>query len=332
MPSGNYTYNFSCDIPDKCPSSYNSIYGHIRYELKVILDYGNKIEEILKESFHVIKPFDLRPQTPVLKIPVDTEVFEPKCFCECWKTPLCLYVNLPQGGYVPGETISVYARLINDGNIPLKSISISFNQVVTYTSKIPRILTLTERFSMVQNLICLAGNEPLREFLERIPIPSVPPSCETDCTILKITYEIEASVDQVKGKRGVVVRIPILIGTIPIDLGSFSEEYGSNKSEPSEIFGDAKPSAVISSSSVESLTKEIQSRQPPEIILSTHGGATSFQEASFMPSANLNKEKHKLNKDISGFKPKYLYYEVNEDIEMSPTTMEITKEITIAST
>ena len=52
-----------------------------------------------------------------------------------------------------------------------------------------------------------------------------------------------------------------------------------------------------------------------------------------MSSTNLNKkDKNGLNKDVSGFKPKYLYYELNEDIEMTPTTMEITKEITIAST
>ncbi|XP_055852174.1 arrestin domain-containing protein 5-like isoform X2 [Episyrphus balteatus] len=331
VAAGNYAYNFSCNIPEKCPSSYNSMCGHIRYQMTVILDYGNKTEEILKESFHVIKQLDLRPQSSTLKLPVDMEVFESKCFYECWKTPLCLYVNLPQGGFVPGETISVYARLINDGKIPLKSISISLNQVVTFTSKTPRQQTLSERYNMVQNLSSLAGNAPLREFLERIPIPSVPPSTQENCTTLRINYEVEVSVDHVKGKREVVARIPIVIGTIPIDADG-SPKNNNDRIQVEVSDPKAFATSIISSCSMESLNTKSDSRTPDEVILNANA-STSFQEASFMSSTNLNKkDKNALNKDVSGFKPKYLYYELNEDIEMTPTTMEITKEITIAST
>lgn len=68
LQPGIHTYNFSCRIPNNCPSSFEGAYGHIRYVIKVVLLRPWQRDLTFNKAFTVLKVLDLNYETPLVKV------------------------------------------------------------------------------------------------------------------------------------------------------------------------------------------------------------------------------------------------------------------------
>lgn len=59
IPAGDYEYPFHFRLPDHCPSSFEGEYGHIRYEIKAVVDRAFKFDQEKKIAVRVMAPLNL---------------------------------------------------------------------------------------------------------------------------------------------------------------------------------------------------------------------------------------------------------------------------------
>lgn len=56
---GNYDYPFTFRVPDNCPSSFEGVFGRIRYKVKAVVDRAFKFDQEKKVAIRVWVPLDL---------------------------------------------------------------------------------------------------------------------------------------------------------------------------------------------------------------------------------------------------------------------------------
>lgn len=56
---GKHELPFQCQIPANCPSSFEGTYGHVRYEIKIVVDRAFKIDQEKKKNICVIASLNL---------------------------------------------------------------------------------------------------------------------------------------------------------------------------------------------------------------------------------------------------------------------------------
>lgn len=59
LQPGKHEFPFTFPLPVNCPSSFEGEYGHIRYEMKVVVDRAFKFDQEKKIALRVIAPLDL---------------------------------------------------------------------------------------------------------------------------------------------------------------------------------------------------------------------------------------------------------------------------------
>lgn len=64
---GHYDYPFVFQIPGNCPSTYEGEYGHVRYEIKIVVDKAFQFDQKKTVELRVIAPLDLN-QNPYCKV------------------------------------------------------------------------------------------------------------------------------------------------------------------------------------------------------------------------------------------------------------------------
>lgn len=58
MP-GTYNYNFECMLPPGLPTSVEGRYGHVRYNIRVVIDRPLWSDKQFKVPFTVIRPVNI---------------------------------------------------------------------------------------------------------------------------------------------------------------------------------------------------------------------------------------------------------------------------------
>ncbi|KAI8434432.1 hypothetical protein MSG28_012466 [Choristoneura fumiferana] len=92
--SHEHEFPFTFPLPDNCPSSFEGEYGHIRYQLKVVVDRAFKFDQEKKISLR----------------------FEDSYCCCCTSSGVCeTFVKLPKAGYCPGQVIPIEVKVSPDG-------------------------------------------------------------------------------------------------------------------------------------------------------------------------------------------------------------------------
>jgi len=68
IQAGVHNYNFACQLPYQCPSSFEGRHGCIRYIVKVLLIRPWKYDQAYTKGFTVLKMLDLNFDTPQLRV------------------------------------------------------------------------------------------------------------------------------------------------------------------------------------------------------------------------------------------------------------------------
>ncbi|KAH8374749.1 arrestin domain-containing protein 3 [Drosophila serrata] len=217
IEAGIHTYNFTCQIPTECPSSFEGLHGRVRYMTNVTLVRPWKFDQSYTRCFTVLKVMDLNFDSPLLRVPAHSETTKTYCCWPCKSDPLSLQLTLPQTGFVPGQSIPLSVLVTNESHIPVEQLLMTFVMLVTCHSKPPSMPNSTSERLVVNTV---KGDSVQRNckklFSYEIRVPATPPTCFNLCGIIQIAYQVEVEA-QVKGcHHNEVVSIPVTIGSVPL--------------------------------------------------------------------------------------------------------------------
>lgn len=74
-------FSFECPIPVNCPSSFEDSDGHIRYQIKIVVDRAFKLDQEKMALFRIVAPVDLNliPSVRVSTRDMLVNVIQEKC-------------------------------------------------------------------------------------------------------------------------------------------------------------------------------------------------------------------------------------------------------------
>jgi hypothetical protein len=169
-----------------------------------------------KTAFTVIKQLDLNYENPTLTIPLKMDISKTYCCWICKTKPLLLSASIPQSGYVPGEQVIVFVEVRNDSRFDVIDVVVSLIKIVKYNSQIPKSKTKEEILIEKEVRYGLIKKESRKTFHQRLIVPPVPPSNSSYCRLLNVSYEVEIRCNVVKYSSDPFIRLPIVIGTVPL--------------------------------------------------------------------------------------------------------------------
>jgi Arrestin (or S-antigen), N-terminal domain/Arrestin (or S-antigen), C-terminal domain len=216
LSSGLHKFNFACQLPIQLPTSFESKYGYIRYQIKVELERPWKIDVKFCFAFTVIKVLDLNFESPALRSPLKTETTK-TFFLGLSGKPLFLSAEVPISGFVAGQSVPISIKVNNESGTDVDETKISLKKIIHYNSQTPRRKTREriESAAEVRHSGVPAKSKGNIEAL--LNLPPVPPTNTSFCRVLQVSYEIHV-VAKVGGiHRSPVLRLPITIGTVPLN-------------------------------------------------------------------------------------------------------------------
>ncbi|KAI4454693.1 arrestin domain containing protein [Holotrichia oblita] len=215
LPPGTHVYPFSIVLPPNLPSSFEGMYGTIRYIAKFTFERPWKFNQETKTAFTVVSPYDLN-RFPNLLTPV--KVQQEKYFCCgcCRSGPLTAVLMVPKTGYVCGERIPIIAEIDNASSYDISSITVKFQQFTSFYSQHPcrQVKTDVKVFERMK-----LGTVKLHEsksWNQMLLIPPLPPSSLGFCSIIDSEYQLFLEVTVGGFHISLKTTLPITIGTIPV--------------------------------------------------------------------------------------------------------------------
>lgn len=215
LPVGTQTFPFTYLLPPTLPSSFEGQYGHVRYTAKITLDIPWKFDKEIKDVYTILSPLDLNLNTR-LKESFNQEMEKFFCCCWCRSGPLTFRIRVPQTGYVPGQTISIYSELDNLSNVDIEDVNYVFRKKIVYHTTTPRRETKTEVIVLSEAQAPSVPKQESKTWYQEFPIPSLPPSSLANCSLIDIAYELEISPRTTGFHQDLNCVIPITIGTVPL--------------------------------------------------------------------------------------------------------------------
>ncbi|XP_018796250.1 PREDICTED: arrestin domain-containing protein 17-like [Bactrocera latifrons] len=216
IQTGTHTYNFTCKLPENCPTSFEGLHGCIRYIVKVTLVIPWKFNQTYTRGFTVMKMLDLNYESPQIKIPITSENYRSYCCGPCKTDPLKMQIQLPQAGYVPGQRIPVTALVINNTNIAVSEVRYALVMLVRYSSPAPALHSCLERITMTTAKSESVLRNSTRSLTHELLVPSTPPTCLRSCSIIRISYQVEVEARMKGWYSSQTITIPVLIGNVPL--------------------------------------------------------------------------------------------------------------------
>lgn len=221
FPAGVHHYSFSCLLPDLLPSTIALPNGSIEYKVKVMVDKEQlQHETLVEQPFNVTTVLDLNRDSALL-MAVQCEEVKSFCFCSFPFKPhkAIVAVTIPQGGYVPHETICVHLTLDNQSKAKFLYTSFSMQQIVSFRATSPKIKFRKQKATVVEDTVRFpeATEHKQTTMTGRLTIPICAPTCLVSPNISTV-YLIKVMVRISGYRRRITMRIPLKIGTVPINV------------------------------------------------------------------------------------------------------------------
>lgn len=215
---GSYQYNFQAALPALLPTSFEAKHGSIRYLINVVIERPWKANITYKVGFTVLKHLDLNYENPALRIPTKMEIQESFYCGICRTNPLLLMASIPMSGYVSGQSIPVSIQVNNQSSIDVDQLKVSLKKIVFYNSQMPEKKTREEAHIVTEVKFGKVQKNSAAKFDQRLNIPALPPSNLTYCRILNVSYEVHVSASMSGFHSNPLIKIPITLGTIPLNI------------------------------------------------------------------------------------------------------------------
>lgn len=216
FPAGVHHYTFSCLLPDMLPSSISLPNGKIEYKVKVMVDKHLVHENLIETPFFMTTVLDLNRDSTML-MAVQCEEVRSFCFCSFKPHKAIVAVTIPQGGYIPHETIAVHLTLDNQSKAKFLYTVFTLQQIISFRATAPKIKFRKQKATVVEDTVRFPEATEHRQttMTGRLTVPICAPTCLVSANI-STTYLMKVMV-QISGyRRRVTMRIPLKIGTVAI--------------------------------------------------------------------------------------------------------------------
>lgn len=212
---GHYDYPFVFQIPGNCPSTYEGEYGHVRYEIKIVVDKAFQFDQKKTVELRVIAPLDLN-QNPYCKEPLEMELNDVHCCCCFSSGSTDTVVNAPLSGYCPGQKISLEVTSANKGTVEIDTIKLRLKKKIVFTAT-SEPDTREEKEIIVEIKKGPIPGNTTRNWSLEMEVPAMDVYNLTGCSFISLTYKLEVVVspdgccysDSDQSRQ-------IIIGTIPL--------------------------------------------------------------------------------------------------------------------
>lgn len=205
-------------MPALLPTSFEAKHGSIRYLITVVIDRPWKFDLTYKVAFTVLKQLDLNYENPALKIPTKMEIVDTFYCGFCKTAPLFLAASIPMSGYVSGQSINVSVEINNESRIDVEDIKITLKKIILYNSQTPRTNTKEEILNEAEIRCGGVQKRNKTKFDQKLVIPAVPPSNLNYCRVLNVSYEIQVQAKISGLHKNPIIKLPITIGTVPLNI------------------------------------------------------------------------------------------------------------------
>ncbi|KAM3960389.1 arrestin domain-containing protein 2 [Aphomia sociella] len=214
LQPGKHEFPFSIHIPHTCPSSFEGSHGHIRYELKVVVDRAFKTDQEITAPVRIIAPLDLNTEQ-YTKDPIELEFHDSYC---CW----CIssgssetLVKLPVTGYCPGQVIPVEVACNNKSSVEIEKIKIAIKKEVTFRAEhVPG--TKSERDTVLEVKKGPIPANSTRNWAIELEVPSMDVYNLSNCYFIDIDYELKVTVSPEGCHDDTEDAALIIFGTVPL--------------------------------------------------------------------------------------------------------------------
>ncbi|KRT85285.1 hypothetical protein AMK59_168, partial [Oryctes borbonicus] len=189
LPPGVHVYPFSMALPPTVPSSFEGMYGTIRYIAKFALERPWKWNQETKMAFTVVSPYDLN-RFPNLLSPAKVQAEKYFCCCCCKSGPLAAILMVPKTGYVCGERIPIIVEIDNASTTSISEVTIKFQQHTTFHSHYPNRSVKREVKVFEKMKLGAVSGKDSKTWNQMLQIPPLPPSSLGYCSIIESEYQL----------------------------------------------------------------------------------------------------------------------------------------------
>lgn len=158
-----------------------------------------------------------------------------------------MVANIPQSGYVPGQTIIVSADVTNDSSVPVEKLRFLLRQIITYSTYKPYTKMNTEVVVLQESQSAGVSEMGQGRFQSSLRVPAEPPTMLDLCKVISISYDVEVEAKITGIHLNPYVRLPITIGTIPLYRNVLSDGAEPQKIKTADGFVENVNSGIIKS-------------------------------------------------------------------------------------
>ncbi|CAG9130039.1 unnamed protein product [Plutella xylostella] len=188
-----YSLPFQCHIPAHCPSSYEGTHGHIRYEVKVVVDRAFKIDQEKEIRFQVDAPLDLNTM-PQLREPINFEMVDSYC-CFCMNSGSSnTVVKVPVSGFAPGDAVPIEVECTNKGDVEIDSIKLKLVKKTTFTAT-DHPDTKHEETTIAEAAKGPCPGDSTKSWLVTLEVPLMDINNVKACSVIDVDYVFEVKVN-----------------------------------------------------------------------------------------------------------------------------------------
>ncbi|XP_034833555.1 arrestin domain-containing protein 17-like [Maniola hyperantus] len=216
---GKYEYPFQFRLPNNCPASFEGQHGHIRYEIKAVVDGALQLDQEEKIAVRVVTPVDLNLD-PYCREPIELQMEETYRCC-CISSGACdVAVNLPVSGYCPGQTIPVELVCNNKGRVEIKNIKLSIMKQLIYIATSKAENRINARNTCGETVVEIKkGPIPARtnrNWTVEMEVPAMDAYDLTGCEYIKLEYKFKVIINPKGCHSDTEDSRRIVIGTVPL--------------------------------------------------------------------------------------------------------------------
>lgn len=214
LKEGTHKYKFSYKLPTDCPTSFEGDFGYIRYTVRIVFERPWKYDLTYKIAFTVVNQLDLNKISPPLNVATVRENMKQFSCGPCRSAPMIMTVCIPMTGYVPGQLIMVTVDVMNKSKKDISEVKIKLRRQVKYVGQSPSERSKSVQCTLVKYQCSGVDRNRSVGYERRLLLPPEPPSRVTG--IIQIEYFVEVTAKVPGMYASPRVKIPIMIGTVPL--------------------------------------------------------------------------------------------------------------------
>lgn len=199
---GQYKYEVNYTLPYGIPSSFEGVYGSVRYTAKVNIDKLFKDNNDMAQEFKVETPFD-EPESTItntnqffnqMQPPIRVDNSVDYCCCGCRPSSLQITTTTTSGRYETGQSIPLTVECHNSKNVHKFKLDITLCKITSYHSTLP--VTEVKRQTEILSKLTLTNKDHFdtKTWAGNLKVPFIDIPNLHKCAIIDIKFVIQTSV------------------------------------------------------------------------------------------------------------------------------------------